>query len=95
MGGKIKDRRRSNQRRIARCNEVIAAEKELRGGGCETCGYNGLALHWHHRDPSEKSFRISGNTAKKSLSLLVLELAKCDLLCANCHYELEYDESED
>lgn len=61
------------------------------GGVCVKCGYRKSisALTFHHRNPLEKSFEISkGLTSKKSLSKLVDEAKKCDLLCANCHFEL-------
>lgn len=55
------------------------------GGGCVDCGYSGsvVALEFHHRDPSTKSFSIG--TASVSRERLWAEAAKCDLVCANCH----------
>lgn len=44
-------------------------------------------LSFHHRDPSEKKFIISGNHCRK-WEIVREELDKCDLLCANCHMEL-------
>ena len=59
------------------------------GGQCQQCGYkfNGYnipAFQFHHRDPDQKDFKIGG-VAHKSWDVLVEELKKCDLLCANCH----------
>lgn len=54
---------------------------------CETCGENRPAtLVFHHRDPTEKDDLISkmawrGCGWRKILD----EIAKCDVLCANCH----------
>jgi len=65
------------------------------GGKCTRCGYNKCiaALEFHHRDPKEKEFGIgSGNTM--ALEKLLIELNKCELLCANCHRELHSDNSE-
>lgn len=61
---------------------------EERGGCCERCGYNRCkdALHWHHSDPSEKEFGISGRRGAP-LDILRRETLKCVLLCANCHAE--------
>lgn len=58
-----------------------------KGGKCNLCGYNKSiwALEFHHRDPKEKEFTISGGT--KSFEKLKKELDKCDLLCSNCHSE--------
>lgn len=61
------------------------------GGKCMICGYDKsvTAMHFHHRDPATKSFPISGNYTRGWLRT-VAELDKCDLLCANCHHEVEY-----
>jgi hypothetical protein len=63
---------------------------ELSGGCCRLCGYKGSthALTFHHVDPSLKRFNFSGNH-NRSRELLESELAKCVLLCGNCHDELE------
>lgn len=57
------------------------------GGSCSICGYNKClaALDFHHRNPSDKSFRLSG--VGKTLDKLKKEANKCNLLCANCHSE--------
>ena len=61
---------------------------EYKGGKCELCGYNKCdsALQFHHKDPTEKDFSISG----KSLSFdrLKEEVDKCMLVCSNCHAEI-------
>ena len=60
------------------------------GGACEDCGYNKCvgALHFHHLDKTTKDFHVSS----RSLSASREEAKKCALLCANCHYEREYNE---
>jgi transposase len=60
------------------------------GGCCRLCGYNSFegALQFHHLDPRTKSFNIRGGTTP-SLARLRQEAAKCVLLCANCHAEVE------
>jgi IS30 family transposase len=61
---------------------------EYKGGKCQICDYNKSlnALHFHHLDPKEKDFSISG----KSLSFdrLKIEVDKCILVCSNCHCEI-------
>jgi hypothetical protein len=61
-----------------------------KGGKCEKCGYNKClgALQFHHIDPSEKEFGLSGKGVPKSWERCKTELDKCILLCANCHAEL-------
>lgn len=67
---------------------------EYKGGACEKCGYDKCvaAMEFHHRDPSEKDFQISGTY--RSLARLKPELDKTQLLCANCHRELHDAEIE-
>jgi transposase len=61
-----------------------------RGGCCELCGYRRClaALHFHHRDPSQKSFSIS--SCSRSLENMKKEVDKCILVCANCHEEIHH-----
>jgi len=62
---------------------------EYKGGKCEKCGYDKCleALTFHHRNPKDKSFVISGKHSKKP-AILFNEVDKCDLLCHNCHNEV-------
>lgn len=62
------------------------------GGACIHCGYDyPNALQFHHRDPSTKLFNVTtkelSSPRKYSWDTVILpELDKCDLLCANCHF---------
>lgn len=60
---------------------------EYKGGKCQVCGYSKSAasLTFHHRDPSQKDFTISGRVV--GWEKMQPELDKCDLLCMNCHGE--------
>jgi transposase len=64
---------------------------EEAGGACRLCGYDRVpaALQFHHVDRSEKSFELSHRGATLSLDAARAEVAKCVLLCANCHAEVE------
>lgn len=68
-------RRRQKQRAI-----------DYLGGKCIICGFDKhpAALTFHHRDPSTKGFEVS-KYIQIAWSRVVVELDKCDLLCANCH----------
>jgi len=61
------------------------------GGACAVCGYarHPAALQFHHVDPKTKSFGLGVRGITRSLEALRDEAAKCVLLCANCHAELE------
>jgi hypothetical protein len=57
------------------------------GGKCELCGYSKClsVLQFHHMEPDKKDFNIS---SKMTWEAIVQELAKCKLVCANCHAEI-------
>ena len=54
--------------------------------GCELCGYNThpAALTFDHIDPSTKVFNVS-DYGQRSWEAVIREIAKCRVLCANCH----------
>lgn len=61
------------------------------GGKCTECGYdrNLAALTWHHIDPDSKRFQLDlRSLSNRSEWEIRQELAKCMLLCANCHAEI-------
>lgn len=64
-----------------------------KGGACARCGYakSPRALTFHH--PGHKSFAIS--RSPQSWAKIKAELAKCQLLCLNCHAEIHDDEHSD
>jgi len=61
------------------------------GGKCIRCGYHRSlrAMDFHHPDPDGKDFSVSTN-ANRAWSKMKAEVAKCVLLCSNCHRE-EHD----
>ena len=73
----------------------------LRGGCCSRCGYDKSlrALHFHHMDPSEKTY-VHQRSSRFNASYLAQrawpppkefwdEFWACELICANCHMETE------
>jgi transposase-like protein len=74
-----------------RRRRVKALLVEEAGGCCVLCGYAGsaAALHFHHRDPATKSFALGDAGVTRSLAKARAEAAKCVLLCATCHAEVE------
>ena len=64
-----------------------------KGDKCQKCGYDKCiaALTFHHRDPAEKEYQIA-TMFGWSWARIMQELDKCDLLCANCHAELHWEE---
>jgi len=65
---------------------------EKAGGKCIYCGYNKneRALSFHHKDPKYKEFPLSLNVLwGKKWELILKEFGKCELVCLNCHAEIE------
>ncbi len=54
---------------------------------CADCGksYPRCVMDFDHRDPSQKRFTIGRHPAGASLAALMEEIAKCDVVCSNCH----------
>jgi hypothetical protein len=84
-----------NSVKARRSAAVIQTERKLKamailGGRCQSCGENHpAACQFHHRDPTTKSFGVSTKTLASSdkypWPVIEREVAKCDLLCSNCH----------
>lgn len=76
----------SNRRR--KVKQILVDEA---GGACVLCGYSRTvrALQFHHVDPRDKRFHLSAGGFARALADARAEAAKCVLLCANCHAEVE------
>jgi len=61
---------------------------ELLGGKCLNCPVTDRRLLcFDHVDPNTKKFQMSGSSlARRSLESIKEEVAKCQLLCHNCHF---------
>lgn len=57
------------------------------GGVCQRCwqAFPYYCYDFHHRDASTKSFNLTVGAMGRKWEELLLEVEKCDLLCANCH----------
>lgn len=79
--------RASNSAALSRAagREII---REAKNRPCADCGtqYPYYVMQFDHLDPSEKSFAI-GIAATRSPEVLRAEIAKCEVVCANCHAE--------
>lgn len=95
-GGK-REKEKTNHCKVCQINRIKRSQvgfKRLcikyKGGKCIRCGYSKCqgALVFHHRDPSEKDYKICGKSLCKLDDVAKAELDKCDLLCSNCHAEV-------
>jgi transposase-like protein len=75
-------------RRRRRLKEILVSDA---GGSCSICGYDRHigALQFHHRAGEVKEFGLADRGLTRSLDAVRAEAAKCVLLCANCHSEVE------
>lgn len=63
---------------------------------CEVCGETHIScLDFHHRNPKDKAFHIARSYHVKKIEVLIEEIAKCRVLCANCHRKLHYNLKRD
>ena len=76
--------RKSSRKRRKKFSDYIRALKLK--AGCAICGYNehACAVEFDHIDPSQKLFNVASGK-DHSWSDFLAEIAKCRILCANCH----------
>lgn len=71
-------------------NELRQFVRELKESTpCKDCGvqYRYYTMQFDHLDGSLKVGNVESLTSKGSMQNLLAEIAKCDLVCANCHTE--------
>ncbi len=63
--------------------------KEAKNLPCQDCGirYPYYVMDFDHRNSNEKKFAISQSKRIGSIEKTKTEIAKCDVVCANCHRE--------
>ena len=67
--------------------------RDLRRRPCQECGgtFPPWVMDFDHRDPTEKCFNVTNSRAMlMSRPRLLEEIAKCDIVCANCHAARTY-----
>jgi hypothetical protein len=64
---------------------------KLKGGECEDCGVkfngrNACIFHFHHTDFGKtKDFTLGQQIVNKAWKVILKEVKKCVMVCANCH----------
>lgn len=76
--------RRNKSASRARTAKMLA---DAKAGGCSRCPEKDpCCLDFHHEDPKIKKFALAVAAWKHTSEAKVIgELAKCVVLCANCH----------
>jgi hypothetical protein len=80
---------RRRRREIRQWWEALKATEQ-----CERCGEaTPECLHFHHRDPAEKDLELSMAVGFGwARERILAEVAKCEVLCANCHMKHHWEE---
>jgi len=80
---------RNRKRRLARQSQFAQMKLDR---GCEDCGYRDhhYALDFAHRDPLTKIANIA-SMSSKAWDVVLEEMAKCRVLCRNCHAMETYE----
>jgi len=77
------------ERRKNRRNQLI----EMSGGKCVKCGSTD-DLNFDHKDPKERTFRLTGDALDKAWKKVLEEWGKCQLLCRECHHRKTKENDE-
>jgi formate-dependent nitrite reductase cytochrome c552 subunit len=77
------------ERRTARKADMREWLDKLKDVACLDCGksYPPYVMDFDHRDPSQKEGNIGWFLNNGSWAKLKAEVAKCDVVCSNCHRE--------
>ena len=83
-----RNRAREIERVRVRQDATVKFLRELRRVPCADCGgtFEPYQMDFDHRDPAQKSFQVTDGCAMlMNRERLLAEIAKCDVICANCH----------
>ena len=74
-----------HERKVKKRRKLIDQVKM--DSGCCICGYNShaVALDFDHLNPAEKDFTIGNRYTHAPWQTVLDEIAKCRILCSNCH----------
>lgn len=65
---------------------LVRLHKYLRSHGCVDCGEKDITvLEFDHRDEATKVLDIGVMVGRRSWSIVLAEIQKCDVRCVNCH----------
>ncbi len=83
-----RNRQQEIDRVMTRQHATLEFLRDLRRVPCKDCGrrFQPHQMDFDHRDPKQKSFNVTTSRAMlMRRERLMLEVAKCDIVCANCH----------
>jgi hypothetical protein len=82
--------------KLKRWKEHAALLERLRAVSCADCGgrFDPCQMDFDHRDPSSKRYTVSRMVGKATTDAILEEVAKCDIVCGNCHRLRTWQRSE-
>jgi hypothetical protein len=87
----LRNRDRFIARALAHQQQLRATIRAAKNRPCADCGqeYPPYVMDFDHREGETKVCNVSALHAERRVSMkkLLAEIAKCDLVCANCHRE--------
>lgn len=65
----------------------VSVVREAKSKPCADCGhlFHYCCMDFDHRPGEEKKFEIARRGRSSGVETLLAEIAKCDVVCANCH----------
>ncbi len=86
----INERANAAEKRKRAYQHQVVRQIKLDIGACHDCGFTCTTdtlpcFAWDHRNPADKSFTIAQAMGRKGIEQIQNEIAKCDLVCHNCH----------
>jgi hypothetical protein len=80
------------ERQRARWRSQAAQLDQLRNVACADCAerFPPCAIDFDHRDASTKEQRVMAMIGRAGTSRILAKVAKCDIVCANCHRARTY-----
>jgi hypothetical protein len=85
--------RATKHRLLARQRAAVRAAKDK---PCTDCGiqYPYYVMEFDHLDADSKEFNVSAGVTSRGFGRLMAEIAKCEVVCANCHAERTYQRKQ-
>ena len=80
-------REQKNAARNRRRQRMVAYSAGIKSQPCMDCGgeFPAICMDFDHRPGTVKAFDVSQTSRIPSWQALKDEIAKCDVVCANCH----------
>lgn len=90
------DKNRARHKALYRRRAALL--NKLKDYPCNDCGvkYPPCVMDFHHREPTTKVNTVGQlmNSGFCNMDKVLAEIAKCDLICANCHRIRTYGKKE-